>query len=280
MLKSRTSTFLQNASNRKGQVALFIALAFQILFVFFAMIINVGLLVHHKINLQNSVDLAAYYGAAKQAENMNAIAHMNYQIRQSWKLLAWRYRMLGTAGDFKAHPYQKENLGNGTRLNVNSWAVEGFHPTGDAKYIAWQKTPAFCIAYTPFKGGNSVPGENTCKDVSVNGFVPLWKAPPVIAGFQGFSHTIRAQSENLRINATNRCKIMGSLNYVMLGKFIVAFNMDQRDRMEMIAALSRGTSAAKDEFFDIDGNSVKEGVKKTLLNNLKTEQFQKFGTIF
>ena len=80
--------------NRKGQVAIFVALIFQILFLFFAMVINVGLLVHHKINLQNAVDLAAYYGAMKQAEGMNAIAHSNYQIRQSWKLLTWRYRGL------------------------------------------------------------------------------------------------------------------------------------------------------------------------------------------
>ncbi|MFN9066527.1 MAG: pilus assembly protein TadG-related protein, partial [Bdellovibrionales bacterium] len=44
--------------NKKGQVAIFIALLFQVLFLFFAMVVNVGLLVHHKINLQNSVDLA------------------------------------------------------------------------------------------------------------------------------------------------------------------------------------------------------------------------------
>ena len=55
-------------------------------------------MVHDKINLQNSVDIAAYYGAMKQAEMLNAIAHINYQIRQSWKLLTWRYRVLGSMG--------------------------------------------------------------------------------------------------------------------------------------------------------------------------------------
>ena len=55
-------------------------------------------MVHDKINLQNSVDIAAYYGAMKQAEMLNAIAHINYQIRQSWKLLAWRYHVLGSMG--------------------------------------------------------------------------------------------------------------------------------------------------------------------------------------
>ncbi|HMN70038.1 MAG TPA: pilus assembly protein TadG-related protein, partial [Bdellovibrionales bacterium] len=84
--------------SERGQAAIFVALLFNVLFVFFAMAINVALVVHDKINLQNSTDLAAYYAAAKQAEVLNAIAHQNYAIRQSYKLLAWRYRVLGTMG--------------------------------------------------------------------------------------------------------------------------------------------------------------------------------------
>lgn len=64
------------------------------------MLINVGIFVHHKINLQNSVDLAAYYGAMKQAA-VNAIAHINFQIRQSMKLMTFRYRHLGQFGDLQ-----------------------------------------------------------------------------------------------------------------------------------------------------------------------------------
>ncbi|HEX4922761.1 MAG TPA: pilus assembly protein TadG-related protein, partial [Bdellovibrionales bacterium] len=55
----RSSRSYAIVSNRRGQMALFVALLFQILFVFFAMVVNVGLLVHDKINLQNSVDLGA-----------------------------------------------------------------------------------------------------------------------------------------------------------------------------------------------------------------------------
>lgn len=51
--------FALTRKNQKGQVAIFVALIFQVLFVFFAVLINVGLLVHHKINLQHSTDLAA-----------------------------------------------------------------------------------------------------------------------------------------------------------------------------------------------------------------------------
>lgn len=259
MLNKR-STFTQSLNNRKGQVALFIALAFQILFLFFAMVINVGLLVHHKINLQNSVDLAAYYGAMKQAENMNAIAHINYQIRQSWKLLAWRYRMLGTAGEFQAHPFKKVSK----QLDMSK--------TGDvldatnANYRNWQIAPAFCITYIPFKP--MPPGENTCKSVAENTPVKLWATPPLIAGHQVFSSVIRAASDAMIASAADRCYYFGSYNYMMLAKFIVAFNIDQGDRMAMMAALSRATSMSKEDFFDLDGGSVKTGMERTLLNNL------------
>ena len=57
-------------------MAILVALIFQVLFVFFAMIVNVGLVVHDKIALQNAVDLGAYYGAMKQAEVLNQIGHL------------------------------------------------------------------------------------------------------------------------------------------------------------------------------------------------------------
>lgn len=258
---NKKSTFIQNINNRKGQVALFIALAFQILFLFFAMVINVGLLVHHKINLQNSVDLAAYYGAMKQAENMNAIAHINYQIRQSWKLLSWRYRMLGTAGEFEAHPYRK--LGSPKQVDA-AMAVEALSSNPNYRY--WQEQPAFCVTYIPFKP--MPPGENTCKAIANMTPTRLWSAPPLIASHQIFSGTIRRTSEALRINAINRCKYFGSYNFVMLAKFAVAFNTDQRDRLELISLLSRGTSYKQDDFYDLDGESVRTGIEKTLMNNL------------
>ena len=66
--------------SERGQTSIFVALIFQVLFVLFAMALNIGMVVHDKINLQNSVDLAAYYAAQKQAEWLNVIAHTNYQI--------------------------------------------------------------------------------------------------------------------------------------------------------------------------------------------------------
>lgn len=258
MLNDR-STFILKMKDRKGQVALFVALIFQVLFLFFAMVINVGLLVHHKINLQNSVDLAAYYGASKQAEDLNAIAHMNYQIRQSYKLLAWRYRMLGSAGEFKYHPYQKAQ-----RQLVDALAIEsaGADGTPNGNFL---EAPAFCVAYYPFK---EVPqGENTCRDMADLSGIQVFGTPKVF-GFVSISGTVASMATNLRARAMERCKIFGSFNYMLLAKFVVAYNNDQRDRMLIINALSESMSKSKDDFFDLNGDSVKTGMENTFKNNL------------
>ncbi len=97
-LSKKIWSYLLRWRNQRGHMAIFVALIFQILFFFFAMAINVALVVHDKINVQNATDLAAYYAAQRQAEMLNVIAHTNYQIRQSWKLLNWRYYVLGTMG--------------------------------------------------------------------------------------------------------------------------------------------------------------------------------------
>src|SRR5690606_11934254 len=114
--------FASPHKSERGQMAIFIALIFQVLFVFFAMIVNVGLIVHDKINLQNSVDIAAYYAAQRQAEILNAIAHHNYQIRQAWKLLSWRLRVLGDLG-YSGHPMK--DYGDGVLQEVNVYGGSG-----------------------------------------------------------------------------------------------------------------------------------------------------------
>ncbi|MGE9745239.1 Tad domain-containing protein [Bdellovibrio bacteriovorus] len=258
MLNSR-STFIQNLNNKRGQIALFVALIFQILFLFFAMVINVGLLVHHKINLQNSVDLAAYYGAMKQAEGMNVIAHTNYQVRQSWKLLAWRYRMLGSAGDFSEHPFDKNG---GGRLRGSD--DDAINPGA----LSFYEAPSFCITYIPFKP--MPPGENTCKDLVNNSGVRIFKIPPVLIDLPNISGRTRSLALNLRASLMERCRDFGTFNYLMLGGFVVAFNIDQGNRNLLMSYLSKAMSpnSPDADFYDIDGKSVKLGMENTLKNNL------------
>src|SRR5690606_33447098 len=139
--------FASPHKSERGQMAIFIALIFQVLFVFFAMIVNVGLIVHDKINLQNSVDIAAYYAAQRQAEILNAIAHHNYQIRQAWKLLSWRLRVLGDLG-YRGHPLQQTA---GNNLNdqgaFGETATQAFRvPTVCVNHGAWGNKQNMCYS--------------------------------------------------------------------------------------------------------------------------------------
>lgn len=258
LLKSNKSLITGN----KGQVALFVALIFQVLFLFFAMIVNVGLVVHHKINLQSSADMAAYYGAMKQAELLNTIGHINYQMRQSWKLLAWRYRVLGSAGDDSRHPYQ--------------YRTKSINPNMDLEYSDDKKAnftrPPFCITYEPFDQVVVPRGESTCKETlstEIAGkMIRLFQAPPVIAGFIGMASATRAITENMKRSAFDRCKDIGPYNYLILGNFMLSYQIDQNARRTTIARISKDMSQRKSDFNDIDGNSVKDGALETFKRNL------------
>lgn len=243
--------------NQRGQVAIFVALIFQVLFLFFAMVVNVGLLVHHKINLQNSVDLAAYYGAMKQAENLNAIAHINYQIRQSWKLLSWRYRQLGTAGNFSpAHPFSKQ---------AKDIVATGEQVFPDPTFQPFYDAPAFCITYIPFRPMPA--GENTCKELGARK-IPLFRPPAITAPFLGLSIAIRQSTMNLLNQATERCRTFGSWNYITLARFVMSYVTDHGQKKMLMRHIAAAMSENQKDFWDLDGNSVSQGILQTLRNNL------------
>ncbi len=241
---------LRHLQNSKGQVAIFVALIFQVLFVFFAMIVNVGLLVHHKINLQNSVDLAAYYGAMKQAESLNAIAHINYQIRQSFKLLTFRYQQLGSAGSAASgqHPYDY---------------AQKVIKSEDDKPLTYDTS--FCVAYTPWNTVNGT--ESYCKSIAPLSVpqpgIPSFGPSNIFSAFQGGIISI---ANTLADKAGKYCSWSMATNWLQLAKYISAYKYDIRNRKKLLLALANEIS--KEDPRDIQGDSIKEGVYKTLLRNL------------
>ena len=71
-----------------------------------AFIINVGLFVKAKINLQNATDAAAFSGAATQARQLTNIAYANWELRNTYKEWMFKYYVLGQLGLF---PYNLSN---------------------------------------------------------------------------------------------------------------------------------------------------------------------------
>ncbi len=243
--------------NNRGQVAIFVAFIFQVLFVFFAMIVNLGLLVHHKINLQNSVDIAAYYGAMKQAEAFNTIAHVNYQLRQSFKLMQFRYRQMGLAGDLTRHPWISTE--KAFRAGEETEAPLGF-------------PPSFCIAYAPFNFLNA--NETYCRDVlgvqiPLPGRVSLTSTDldlyKSLISFQfGVDELFKVATE--KSEAT--CRHKSNISFYSLARFIYGYKTDIANRKKLLLKIANLMSKASDDLIDIDGASMRQGMIKTLENNL------------
>lgn len=248
------------------------------------MVINVGLLIHHKVNLQNSADLAAYYGAMKQAEVLNAMAHVNYQIRQSWKLFVWRYRILGTYGhklSSGANSLHPANLTFYTTSSPNMARFEGPAASnrlneGRNGHENWYKRPLFCISH---QGIGGWPPENLCKvDARTvdEGQAFHVRNPPniaVIAGHiaSGMAISVNSAIEQLREQNHLRCDSSRRTNYALASTMLFSFQADQAVRKATFKKLyGILTEASKDSASarDLNNESMAEGAFQTLINNL------------
>lgn len=128
------------ARSMRGQASLLVAFMMLTFLLFFSFVIHTGMLVNAKINLQNAADLAAYAGASAQARQMNAIAHLNYEMRRQYKRFLFRYYVLGQRGYY----------GNGTANPAfTKWKRAADDPT------AGLSVPTICVHFF----GN----ENYCK---------------------------------------------------------------------------------------------------------------------
>ena len=85
--------------NQKGQLGVFVGMSILIVISLLAFVINVGLFVKAKINLQNAVDAAAYAGAATQARRLSNIGYLNWEMRNIMKEWMFKYYVLGNLGN-------------------------------------------------------------------------------------------------------------------------------------------------------------------------------------
>jgi hypothetical protein len=241
-----------------GQMAIFVALLFQILFVFFAMIINVGLLVHDKINLQNAVDLGAIYAAQRQAETLNMIAHTNYQIRQSWKLMTWRLRVLGDIAR-QGHP--------GGELSGGSQGGEEFDSSLGSP--GNEKGPAVCIWHKLWKESSDRAGstQDLCKKAADIRIPKIPKAKQ-IAGFLPWTGAVVGLVDRMRSVFEGQCKAAGPASWLYGSLIYIRFKRDQEYRRTLLRLLADFLSADASSWKDLNNDSVEVGVRKTILKNL------------
>ena len=85
----------QCPNNQQGQVTIFFATATVTVITLMAFIINIGIFVKAKINLQNAVDAAAYAGASVQSRQLTNISYLNWEMRNVYKEWMFKYYVLG-----------------------------------------------------------------------------------------------------------------------------------------------------------------------------------------
>ncbi len=219
--------------NKRGQASIMIGMMMMTFVLFFAFVINTGMLVHAKINLQNAVDLAAYAGAASQARLLNQISFLNYEMRRQYKKFLFRYYVLGNQAQAT---FPRTGGGNGPM----PW-----QPTPGVDY----NVPAVCVIFKP--------EDNYCqlKDL------PKITIPPQTPLDQ-INNTLRQQLIAIEDIRQKNCESIGKTNVQLLllwlfntdptlERFPTAFsgaNEDQIRILKLIKGLGTGLGLLPKEF--------------------------------
>lgn len=246
--------------NKKGQATVLIGIIFQVVFIFFAMVINVGLLVNDKINLQNSVDIAAYYGAMKQAEVLNTMAHVNFQIRQAWKLMNWRLWALGDIGRF-------DQFLNGDISSATESELRARTSSSDNNMLNICTRNPFWSDEWNLAGNNPV--QNFCK--SANFEIPRLK-PLSLRGVQtlpifGFMRIFEAQSQRNANVFGSDCERGAGFNYYYAAAILASYKITVANKKGIMRELQNLLIQGND-FKDIMGASVRGTTENVFRKNL------------
>ena len=250
----------------KGQITVFAGLFFVVLFVLFASMIHIGLVVYDKINLQNSLDLATYYVAQRQAEMMNAVGHSNYQIRQAYKLLTFRYRVIGSHSIVKTgselHPAMDPNYNpNGFDTPLQAYNFEGM-----------AEHPFVCLYGAANRSWfrEEISGADLCQYMD--------DAPPTIPALVvpgGASSFIFNQVATNVANLANqglgdKCQIVTFFNWFYTSSIFTSYRFDQASRREVIEKIKSNLEKPIQPggMLDLYGESVYDGALKTFESNL------------
>lgn len=189
-------------SNAKGQMTIFFATSVLVLITFIAFIVNIGIFVKAKINLQNAVDAAAYAGASVQARQLSNIAYLNWEMRNVYKEWMFKTYVLGNlslpqvAGpssdpvDFRMEPF---STGAGT-------VMDGYN------------VPSVCLDFS--QSGNV----SVCRKALVPG-LPRFPSTEFI----GMQETLDTFVDALGEEKADNCAQRSSINF--LTNFIWAYNV-------------------------------------------------------
>lgn len=134
-------------NKEKGQLSVFLGISMTIIVTLLAFIINIGLFVKAKINLQNATDAAAWAGASVQARQLTNIAYLNWEMRNNYKEWMFKSYVLGQL----ALSTVKDTGITTNNNNSNNMQFRGkpFDPTNPAYQNEFERfnLPSICIHF-------------------------------------------------------------------------------------------------------------------------------------
>lgn len=157
--------------SQRGQISIFFSASLVVFISIIAFVINVGLFVKAKINLQNATDAAAFAGAAVQSRQLTKVAYLNWEMRNIYKEWMYKYYVVGSLNTPGIDQMKTTQCGNGTcsdfRLETDTNAISGEQTKDEYNFpatcihIAGSKTnicKRFAVPGLPEFGGYSIPG--------------------------------------------------------------------------------------------------------------------------
>lgn len=188
-----------------------------------AFIINIGLFVKAKINLQNATDAAAFAGAAVQSRQLTKIAYLNWEMRNVFKEWMYKYYVIG-------------NLNINDVENPGDSGVMQFKLQEDYEVLSGARTkdrfniPAVCIHIAGSK-------TNICKRYSVPGLPEFGSS-----NLPGAEEASRAFMDTLISTKVNDCVDRTRLNMMVANTW--TYNVMSTDMDESLAG--RGPAILSD----------------------------------
>ncbi len=203
--------------NEKGQLTIFLGIILVIVMGLLAFIINVGLFVKAKINLQNAVDAAAFSGASVQSRQLTNIAYLNWEMRNTYKEWMFKYYVLGQLGFMGKKPDGSDGNLQGTNLAGAAGTPAKFllYNPAIANYSTFDKfnIPSICI--------HNSSGRNICPLFALPG-LPRFQA----VNIAGLSEIHEKFVNSLVQEKANNCSQRSQINYITATSWAYSTGVD------------------------------------------------------
>jgi hypothetical protein len=199
--------------NEQGQISIFFSASLVVMITIIAFVINIGLFVKAKINLQNATDAAAYAGASVQARQLTKIAYLNWEMRNIYKEWLYKYYVIGNL-----NIPDVENPDASSLPHMEFKLMEDRNPLSGVVTKDIFNIPAVCIHIS----GSQT---NICKRYSVPGLPEFGDS-----GLVGAAEASRAFMDSLISTKVNDCVDRSKLNMTVANTWtynVLSSSMDK-----------------------------------------------------